>query len=147
MNTTTAATPTSGGVAKTSAFWGGLWRTACVKSVALFVVAYVIHGTMPRVAAVLSGLAVLNLMWFAAAIRTTLADAGRDGWGATATASSAAVGALLLLLLSAGDQATGFAWGWFVMSSFPRAMLIMAGTFGLWRAGLISNSAFAAGVA
>jgi hypothetical protein len=34
-----------------------------------------------------------------------------------------------------------------VLSSFPRAMLIMAGTFGLWRAGLISNALFAAGVA
>ena len=34
-----------------------------------------------------------------------------------------------------------------MLSSFPRAMLIMAGTFGLWRAGLISNALFAAGVA
>ena len=34
-----------------------------------------------------------------------------------------------------------------VLSSFPRAMLIMASTFGLWRAGLISNALFAAGVA
>src|SRR5438876_12359636 len=32
-----------------------------------------------------------------------------------------------------------------VFASFPRAMLIMAGTFGLWRAGLISNALFAAG--
>ena len=35
----------------------------------------------------------------------------------------------------------------FVLSSFPRAMLIMSGTFGLWRAGLISNTLFWAGVA
>src|SRR5258708_34452593 len=34
-----------------------------------------------------------------------------------------------------------------VLSSFPRAMLIMSGAFGLWRAGLISNALFAAGVA
>jgi len=34
-----------------------------------------------------------------------------------------------------------------VLTSFPRAMLIMAGTFGFWRAGLISNALFAAGVA
>ena len=33
-----------------------------------------------------------------------------------------------------------------VLTSFPRAMLIMAGTFGLWRAGIISNGLFAAGV-
>jgi hypothetical protein len=32
-----------------------------------------------------------------------------------------------------------FAW-------FPIAMLIMAGSFGLWRAGIFSNSAFGAGV-
>jgi hypothetical protein len=44
------------------------------------------------IAAVLAGVAVLNLMWFAAAIRTALADAGQDGLGATATAASAALG-------------------------------------------------------
>jgi hypothetical protein len=38
-------------------------------------------------------------------------------------------------------------WAGFVLSSFARAMLIMAGAFGLWRAGLISNALFAAGVA
>ena len=40
-----------------------------------------------------------------------------------------------------------FAWAGVVLTSFPRAMLIMSGTFGLWRAGLISNALFAAGVA
>src|SRR5262249_17300374 len=54
MNTTTA-TPASGGVTSTSAFWGGLWRTAGVQSVALFVVAYVIRGNLPHVAAFLTG--------------------------------------------------------------------------------------------
>jgi hypothetical protein len=34
-----------------------------------------------------------------------------------------------------------------VLTSFPRAMLIMAAAFGLWRARLISNALFAAGVA
>src|SRR5207248_4472447 len=52
------------------------------------------------IAAVFSGLAILNLMWFAAALRTILADAGQDGWGSAATASSAAVGALFLLLVA-----------------------------------------------
>jgi hypothetical protein len=33
-----------------------------------------------------------------------------------------------------------------VLISFPRAMLIMSGVFGLWRAGLISNGLFVAGV-
>ncbi len=34
-----------------------------------------------------------------------------------------------------------------VMTSFPRAMFIMASSFGLWRAGMISNALFAACVA
>jgi hypothetical protein len=40
-----------------------------------------------------------------------------------------------------------FVWAGFVLTSFPRAMLIMAAAFGLWRARLISNTLFAAGVA
>jgi hypothetical protein len=102
-------------------------------------------------------------MWFAAALKTTLADAGQDGWGAAATAASAALGGLFLLMItvvaalayaiasSGNDSLTAglndFLWVSVVLSSFPRAMLIMAGTFGLWRAGLISNARFAAGVA
>jgi hypothetical protein len=144
-------------------FWEYLWRTAGIQSVGLFVIAYVAYGYRPQVAAVFSGLAILNLMWFAAAIRTTLADAGQDGWGAAATAASAAFGAVFLLLISAeaalaysiagsGNQAftaglRDFVWAGVVLTSFPRAMLIMAGTFGLWRADRISNAQFAAGVA
>jgi hypothetical protein len=102
-------------------------------------------------------------MWFAAAIRTTLADAGQDGWGAAATASSAALGSFFLLLVavvaglaysiagSGNHMLTSglndLVWAGFVLTSFPRAMLVMASAFGLWRAGLISNALFAAGVA
>jgi hypothetical protein len=39
-----------------------------------------------------------------------------------------------------------FSWALVVLTSFPRAMLIMSGVFGLWRAGVISNALFAAGV-
>ncbi len=101
-------------------------------------------------------------MWFAAALRTTLADAGQDGWGAAATASSAAVGALFLLLIAvtaglaysiagSGSQSltsglNDLTWAVVVLTSFPRAMLIMSGSFGFWRAGLISNRLFGAGV-
>jgi hypothetical protein len=167
----------------TSVFWERLWRTAGIQSVFCFLLAYVIYGHQPQlgasadtlaafydgnrmrilIAAVVSGLAVLNLMWFAAALRTTLADAGQDGWGAAATASSAAVGALSLLLMTvvaalaysiagSGNHAltsglTEFAWVGFVLTSFPRAMLIMSAAFGLWRAQLISNGLFAVGVA
>ena len=103
-----------------AAFWERLWRTGGIQSLACFLVAYFVHGQQPQVgaspdtlaafyngnqmriliAAVFYGLAVLNLMWFAGALRTTLADAGKDGWGAAATASSAALGALFLFLVA-----------------------------------------------
>jgi CRP-like cAMP-binding protein len=41
-------------------------------------------------------------LWFAAVLRTTLADAGQDGWGAAAMASSAVLGGLFLLLIAVG---------------------------------------------
>jgi hypothetical protein len=160
-----------------------LWRTSGIHFVVFFIIAYVVYGYQPQVgasgevlvafydgdrtriliAAVLAGMAVLNLLWFAAALRAALADAGQDGWGAAATAASAAVGGLFLLFITVGaalaysiagsgnhaftSALNDFAWASAVLSSFPRAMLIMAGTFGLWRAGLISNALFAAGVA
>src|SRR3981081_928372 len=100
--------------------WDRLWRTAGIQFVVFFVIACVIYGHLPGVsgsaaalvgfytgdrtriliAAALLGLNVLNLMWFAAALRNTLADAGKEGWGAAATASSAAFGALFLLVIA-----------------------------------------------
>jgi hypothetical protein len=148
--------------------WERLWRTAGIQFVALCIIAYAIGVYLPAdrmrilIAVVLSGLAILNLMWFVAALRTALVDAGQDGWGAAATASSAAVGALFFLLIAAAAAlayspsgadnhalASGLhdvAWACAVLTSFPRAMLIMSATFGLWRAKLISNALFAVGV-
>jgi hypothetical protein len=182
-SSTPSPTPASTSVYSTAAFWEGFWRSSGIQSVGLFIVAYLIYGTQPQVgapadalvafydggrtrillAAIFSGLAVLNLMWFAAALRTTLADAGQDGWGAAATSSSAALGALLLLLITLGaalaysiagsgnnaltSGLNDFVWAGVVLTSFPRAMLIMSPTFGLWRAGRISNALFATGVA
>ena len=178
--TASTGTAASGSTYTTPAFWEWLWRTAGIQSLLCFVVGYIVYGQQPQVgaasdalaaffdgnrvhiliAAIFYGLAVLNLMWFAAAIKTTLADAGQDGWGAAATAASAALGALFLLLValvaapaySSGNHTstTGlndFVWAGFVLSSFPRAMLIMSAAFGLWRARQISNALFAAGVA
>lgn len=123
------------------------------------------HGERTRilVAAVFAGMAVVYLLWFGAALRNTLAAAGQEGWAAAATAASAALGALFVLLISvsailaysiagSGNDTlvsglNDFAWAGTVLTSFPRAMLIMAGTFGLWRAGLMSNALFGAGVA
>ena len=114
-------------------------------------------------ATMLFATAALFLLWFAAAIRSALHDAGQGGWGAAATASSAALGGMLWVLIAVGSAlaysivgsgndalTTGlndFAWACVVVSSLPRAMLIMAGTFGLWRAKLISDALFGAGVA
>jgi hypothetical protein len=183
MSTSTAAVRPSTNVATTPQFWEHLWRSAGLQSVGLFILAYFVYGDQPHIgasaealvafyqgdrmriliAAVLGGFAILNLMWFAAALRITLAEAGQDGWGAAATASSAALGGLLMLLITvsaalaysiAGSRnpallagLNDFAWAGIVLSSFPRAMLIMSAAFGLWRAGLISNRLFAVGVA
>ena len=160
-----------------------LWRTAGIQSVIFFIIAYFIYGNPPGVgsssdtlvsfydgnrmriliATFIAGLALLNLLWFAASIRAVLRDAGEDGWGAAVTTASAVVGGVFFVLLAvgaafayriAGSGNQSFlsglhdaAWACFVMSAFPRAMLIMAPTFGLWRAGLMSNSLFGVGVA
>jgi len=183
MSATSAGINSSTNVYTTSAFWERLWRSAGIQSLGLFIVAYVVYGWQPHlgasadaltafyggertrilIAAMLTGPAILNLMWFTAAIRTRLAEAGQEGWGGAATAASAIVGALFFLLVAtvaglaysvAGANNTtltsavnDFVWAGFVLSSFPRAMLIMAGSFGIWRARLVSNAFFAAGVA
>lgn len=183
MSASTAPIASSSSVYNAPAFWERLWRSAGIQFVVFFVVTCGIYGQLPGVgasaaaldgfyggdrtriliASALSGLNVLNLMWFAAAVRTTLADAGLDGWGAAGTAASAAFGALFLLLIAMGAAlaysagAPGgrafvsglhdFGWALIVLSSFPRAMLIMSWAFGLWRARLISNALFAVGIA
>ncbi len=183
MSAPTSAMSSSASPYTSREFWEGLWRQSGIWFVVSFIVAAALYGYQPEVgassdallafyrghgtriltAAVFGGFAVLNLMWFAAALRTTFADAGQEGWGAAATASSAALGGLLILLISmgaalaysiagSGNQAltsglNDFEWAVVVLTSFPRAMLIMAGSFGLWRARLISNARFAAGVA
>jgi hypothetical protein len=182
MSASTTAMPTVTSGYTTPAFWERLWRTSGLQFVGLFIVASLIYGYQPQVgaspealdafyggdrtriliAAIFSGLNLLNLLWFTAALRTTLTDAGQDGWGAAATAASAAVGALCLLhlILSAalaysiagsGNAAltsglNDLSWAVVVLTAFPQAMLIMSGVFGLWRAGFISNALFTAGV-
>jgi hypothetical protein len=163
--------------------WERNWRGNGIIFVVLFIIAYVIYGSQPKVgastdklvsfydgdrnriliAAVIFGFALLCLLWFAAALSSVLRDAGKAGWGAAATAASAALGVMFFVLItlnaalaysiagSGNDQITSglndLSWVLTVMASFPAAMLIMAGTFGLWRAGLISNTYFSAGVA
>jgi hypothetical protein len=176
----TAATSSSSGY-NNPAFWEHLWRTSGLQFVAFYIITALVYGYQPQIgasgdalaafyygdrtrilfAAAFSGLNLLNLLWFVAALRVALSDTGHDGWGAAATASSAAFGALSLLqvgvaaavaysIAASGNQAltsglNDFSWALGVLSSFPRAMLIMSGVFGLWRARLISNAVFAAG--
>src|SRR5690349_11765589 len=181
LNSATKVMPSPSSV-NTPAFWERLWLTSGIQFAGLLFITCVIYGGQPGVgmpsdaiaafytsdrtriliAVVFAGLNLLNLLWFAAALRTTLADAGQDGWGAAATAASTAFGALLILQISVGaalaysisgsgnniltSGLNDFAWALGVMISFPRAMLIMSGVFGLWRAKLISNALFTAGV-
>jgi hypothetical protein len=163
--------------------WERNWRGSGVFFVVLFIVGWVIYGSQPKVgasadklvsfydgdrtriliAAVILGINILNLMWFAAALSTELRDAGKGGWATAATASSAALSGVFFLLITlnaalaysiagAGNNqiTSGFndlSWALIVIASFPAAMLIMAGTFGFQRAGIISNAFFGAGVA
>lgn len=115
------------------------------------------------VATVIFCIGFLNLLWFAAALATDLRDAGKGGWGRAVTAASAALGAMLFARMAvraalafsiAGSSSaeitsaiSDLGWVLSVIVSFPAAMLVMAGSFGLWRAGIISRAAFAAGVA
>src|SRR5262245_42075704 len=96
MTSSTAAMASSTSSYNTRAFWEFLWRPAGLQYVGFFLITAVIYGYQPHVgaspealaafyngdrarvliAAALSGLNLLNLLWFAAALRTTLSDAG-----------------------------------------------------------------------
>jgi hypothetical protein len=182
MSATATGIQSPASVYGSAAFWERLWRTAGIQFVGLFIVASLIYGTQPQVGAPAGelvafyggnrtriliavfcfGLNLLNLLWFTTAVRTILADAGQDGWGAAGTAAGATFGGLFLLALTVeaalafsvagpGNESltvglNGLAWALLVLTSFPRAMLIMSWAFGLWRAGQISNGLFTAGV-
>ena len=111
---TVAPTPvmtSSSSLYTTPKFWEFLWRSAGIQFVMLFIIAYFIYGDKPNVgsspdalvssydgnrmrilvATFIFGMAILNLLWFAAAIRSVLRDAAQDSWGAAVTASSAAL--------------------------------------------------------
>jgi hypothetical protein len=163
--------------------WERQWRGAGVVFVVLLVVASIIYGDQPKlgasndrlvsffdgdrtrilIATVFFCFAFLELLWFGAALSSALRDAGMGGWGAAATASSAALGAILFLRMtvraalaftiagSGSPQVTsslaGLAFVLTVIAAFPAAMFVMSGAFGLWRASIISSRFFAVGVA
>ncbi len=163
--------------------WQRLWRSAGIQFFVLAIIAAALYRGRPEIGASTDdlvsyydgdrtriliatfffGMAFLNLMWFGAALRSVLHDAGQGGWGAAATASSAALGAVLFVLMLlaaapaysiAGSGNESFTsgindlhWAGFVIVAFPLAMFVMSGAFGLWRAGIISNRFFGFGVA
>jgi hypothetical protein len=163
--------------------WERNWRGAGVGFAVLVIIASVIYGSQPKVGASTDELvsffdgdrtrilvatvffcfSFLELLWFGAALSSVLRDAGKGGWGAAATASSAAVAAVLFLRMAvraslafsiAGsgrpEITSGLADLGFVLTvilSFPAAMFVMSGAFGLRQAGIISNRFFSAGVA
>jgi hypothetical protein len=119
-------------------------------------------STRILIAVVILGFAFLNLMWFGAAIASALRDADKAGWGAAATASSTAFAGVWFVILTinaalaysiAGYGNTtltsalnDLTWVLVVLTAFPVGMLIMSSSFGLWRAGILSNRGFALGV-
>jgi hypothetical protein len=157
-----------------------VWRLGGVLSVAVTVIAFALAGAQPGilasrealnayyigneflvlVAVALSGVGIVGLLWFAAAIRAVLVEAGQDGWGAAVTMAASAIAALLFLhaamvgalaysIADTGNDAltralNDLVWAIWVLSAWPRAMLVMASSFGFWRAGLISRRLFAA---
>ena len=110
----------------------------------------------------LLGFNLLNLLWFAAALSRDLRDAGQGIWASAATAASAVFGGVFLVLIAlnaalaysiagSGSETLMSALNDLVGAGsvliwFPAAMLIMAGSFGLWQAKAISNGVFAVGV-
>jgi hypothetical protein len=162
--------------------WQRLWRGAGIQFLGLFAIASLVRGAQPNVGAstaalvafydgdrtriliatVIFGFALLNLMWFGAAIASTLRDAGKAGWGNAATAASTAFASVWFVIITIGAtlaySITGsgnslltsglndLTWALLVLSSFPIAMVIMSGSFGLWRAGILSSRGFALGV-
>src|SRR5258708_5653806 len=112
MSASTTAMTSSTSVYTSPAFWERLWRAAGIQSRGLFIIGYVIYGYQPHcgaspdalaafydgnrthilIAGVFFGLSILNLLWFAAALRPPWAEGGQAGGGAAATASSAALG-------------------------------------------------------
>src|SRR3981081_208847 len=99
-----------------------IWRSAGIQFVIFFVIAYFIYGDQPKVgsspdalasfydgnrmriiiATIINGFALLNLLWFAAAVTTVVRDAGKDGWAAALTTASAVVGGVFFVLMTGG---------------------------------------------
>jgi hypothetical protein len=181
MTATTAAVTTASTTPKFGrAFFEHLWRSSGIQGVAFIVVGAIVAGFGPGLASAESvtafyaanatrlliatpilALGILNIIWWAQAIRVSLAEVGLDGWGAAASVASAMTGATLFIVIAVQAVAAytvgaissdftnvlnALVLGGFVLSSLPRAMLVMAPSFGFWRAGYITNVQFVVAV-
>jgi hypothetical protein len=106
MSAPTGAT-SSASIYTTPAFWERLWRAAGIESVLCFIVAYIAYDHQPQVGASAGALVEFYdgdrkriLIAVRGGAQDALAEAGQDGWRGVATASSAALGALFLLLIA-----------------------------------------------
>ena len=160
-----------------------VWRGSGIAFVVTVLITYLIYGSQPEIgassetlvafydgdrtrvliASALLGLSVLNLLWFGAALASTLRDAGQGIWAAAATASSTAVATLFFVRASVGaalaysvagsgtDTITSalndLGRACLVVAAIPTAMFVMSGTFGLRQARMITSRAFAPGIA
>jgi hypothetical protein len=145
--------------------WERIWRGNGIQYAVLAIIGFALYGRPPKVGAsqldvvayddghrtriliatVILGFAVLGLLWFGAALSSLLRDSGMGGWGEAATASSAVLGGIVLLLVTL-RAALAYSIASLVIEAFPAAMFVMASAFGLWRAGIISKGFFAVGV-
>jgi len=168
----------------TTVNWERWSRATGIVFVVLFIVAYIIYGDQAKVgastdelasfyvddrgrvltASVIFGVAIIFFLWFAAAVASTLRDAGQGGWAGATIASSTAVAGVFFVLITLGAGLaysiagpTGsedviralndLSWAVVVMTSFPATLLILASSIGLWRAGIITAGLGWAGLA
>ena len=102
-----------------------VFRSSGILFAVLFVVSYLIRGAQPEIGASADTLAsfygddrgrvligtfllafnLLNLLWFAAALSRDLRDAGQGIWASAATAASAVLGGVFLVVLAANAAA------------------------------------------
>jgi hypothetical protein len=151
----------------TNVNWERYGRATGIVFVVLFIVSYVIYGTPPKVGAstsditafyvgdrgkiltamVLFGLAVVFLLWFAAAIASALRDVGKAGWGSATIAAGTALATVFFVLIALnaglaysiagyGDEGvltalSDMSWIIGVTVSYPAALLIGAASIGL----------------
>lgn len=159
----------------TNVSWERWSRATGIVFVVLFIVSFLIYGDQPKIGAstddivafydgdrgriltavAIFGVAIVFLLWFAAALASTLRDAGKGGWGAAAIASGTALGTMFYVLIAVtgglaysiagyGDEGvitalSDTAWIVGVTVSFPAALLIGAASIGLWGTGLVPN--------